>query len=1011
MSISVSDFWRLLVESRLVSPDEARQAADELARTKPAVADDLQQLARWFVQSGRVSRYQAKVLLAGRPGPFVYGDYLVHDRSDSARLNGLFRARHLPTKHPVGLFFLTGPALDDPQSLLRLVPQVAVARQASRSEPRLSACHHLVDLGKFKFLVVDDLRGQSLGEQLTKSPARLSVAASCRLLRSVAQGAARMHALGQAHGHIRPDNIWLDEVGAAKLLQFPLVGDPLAARTPPVLVDAQIDYLAPELAGADAIPDPRSDVYSLGCLLFALLAGQPPFAGGDRRSRLARHAKEAPPSISKLNPQLPAALGQVLRYLLQKDPTKRYADAAAVAEALQAYAGAELQMTAEPTTAAYEAWLQQAERGLASAPEAAPAARPVVVRAVGANGGVTAPVPASPVQLATAVSPGFQPAAAVPQASVAATPAVAFQPATAVAFPGPIGQAEVTPPLPSTGTATMPYRRAKKKGQAATTIGVIACAIVLLLGVVWFLQSQNEESRPPVSDETAKPPVEQTAAAASNADEETEAKSKGLDAHVAEQGSAAREPIQGIGQPIWQSPTDGEPLDLAWLPPGAQVILALRPAQLAQQGEWDKLIDKRTGGTVSEWLASDLPKTTGKPLDRLETVVVGLLDGSPGPPKVALVARSGEDFALDDLRAGWGDAKEEEIEGHAIHVHSGRAFYLPASGDDKLLVIGPAAELRELVKSGGEAPVLRREMEVLLESSDNQRQLTLLVAPNFPLTDGKALFVDEGVKLLGPLRDFLELKESDGKLELPKAAMLSCHLSDNFFVELRIYDNFGQPAQKAAQEYQGRVGRLPRQVSGYVRDLALSTYSKPILWDYKDQLDVLSQFTRLGVEGKQIVLRAYLPTTAAHNLVLGAHLAVLENRGTGAVVAVTPAATPPKEQTIADKLKKKTTLTFPRNTLEQSMKLLGDDIGVEIIILGNDLREEGITKNQSFELNEMDQPGGEILRKIMLKANPDGKLVYVIKPKKGGGEDALYVTTRAAVKKRGDTLPPELDSK
>jgi serine/threonine-protein kinase len=1022
MSISVADLWRLVVESRLLSPDQARQTADELARTKPAAANDLQQLARWLVQSGRVSRYQAKILLAGRPGPFVYGDYVVHDRSENARLSGLFRARHLPTNHPVGLLFLAGPALDDPQTLVRLAPQVALARQASQGEPRPSACHQLVDLGKFKFLVVEDLQGESLDERLQKSGAKLSMMAACRLVRSVAQGLAKLHSFGQAHGQVRPGNVWLDAAGAARLLQFPLVGDPLATKTPPASVDAQLDYLAPELAASHAAGDPRSDVYSLGCLLFTLLAGQPPFAGGDRKQKLSRHAKEAPAPITKLNPQVPAALGQVLGYLLQKDPAKRYADAAAVAEALQAHAGAELQVAAEQTAAAFQVWLQQVEGGQTAA--SAPVGRPAVARAVGANGGGASPVPGRPAAPQAAapavpVSPGY--AATIPQAPVAAMPAVArqavagMQPAAAVAFPGPMRPAEMTPDpvvsFASPETAKAVPRRTKKRGQTAATLGVIVTAAVLLCGVVWFLQSQGDDRQPQpaASDIAANPQPEETAPSKT----EEEPDSKGLDAHVADQNSGAKEPIQGIGQPIWQSPTRGEPLDLAWLPPGAQVILALRPAELVQQGEWDKLIDKRTGGLVSQWASDDLPKSTGKTLDRLETVVVGLLDGSPGPPRVALVARSGEEFSLDELRAGWGDVKQEEIEGHAIHVQSARGFYLPASGDDKLLVIAPAAELREMVKSGGEAPVLRREMEVLLDSSDDQRQLTLLVAPNFPFTDGKGLFVDEGTKLLEPLRLFLEMKDSDGKLELSKAAMLSCHLSDNLFIELRLYDNFGQRAESAAREFQRRVAQLPKQVSGYVRDLALSAYSKDILWDYKDRLDVLHKFTRLGVEGKQIVLRAYLPTAAAHNLVLGAHLAMLENRGTaaGTVAAVGPAPQAAGSATVADKLKKKTTLSFPRNTLEQSMKLLGDDIGVEIIILGNDLREEGITKNQSFELNETDQPAVEILRKIMLKANPDGKLVYVIKPKEAGGEDILFITTRAAVKKRGDKLPPELDSK
>jgi hypothetical protein len=258
----------------------------------------------------------------------------------------------------------------------------------------------------------------------------------------------------------------------------------------------------------------------------------------------------------------------------------------------------------------------------------------------------------------------------------------------------------------------------------------------------------------------------------------------------------------------------------------------------------------------------------------------------------------------------------------------------------------------------------------------------------------------------------LEVQDSDGKLELTKAISFSFHLTDNLFAELRVYDNFGQAAQKAARELERRVAQLPKQVSNYVRDLQMSPYSKPVLWDYKDQLDVLHRFTRLGVDGKQIVFRTYLPVVAAHNLALGAHLALLENPGSGAAVAtVASSQTSNKPQTVAERLKKKTTLSFPRNTLEMSMKLLGDDIGVEIIILGNDLREEGITKNQSFGLDEKEQPADEILRKIMKLANPDGKLVYIIKPKEGGGEDVLYVTTRGAVKKRGDKLPPELEAK
>src|SRR3981081_2673729 len=85
-----------------------------------------------------------------------------------------------------------------------------------------------------------------------------------------------------------------------------------------------------------------------------------------------------------------------------------------------------------------------------------------------------------------------------------------------------------------------------------------------------------------------------------------------------------------------------------------------------------------------------------------------------------------------------------------------------------------------------------------------------------------------------------------------------------------------------------------------------------------------------------------------------------------------------------------------------------DDVGIKYEILGGDLQLEGITKNQSFGVDEKDKAAGEILRKIMTLANPDGKLVYVIKSAQPGGPQTLFITTRTAASKRGDKLPPEL---
>ena len=79
-----------------------------------------------------------------------------------------------------------------------------------------------------------------------------------------------------------------------------------------------------------------------------------------------------------------------------------------------------------------------------------------------------------------------------------------------------------------------------------------------------------------------------------------------------------------------------------------------------------------------------------------------------------------------------------------------------------------------------------------------------------------------------------------------------------------------------------------------------------------------------------------------------------------------------------------------------------------IEILGNDLKLEGITKNQSFGLDEKEKTADEIIRAILIKANPDGKLVYIFR---GQGEnESLVITTRASAGERGDTIPSVFSS-
>ena len=99
-------------------------------------------------------------------------------------------------------------------------------------------------------------------------------------------------------------------------------------------------------------------------------------------------------------------------------------------------------------------------------------------------------------------------------------------------------------------------------------------------------------------------------------------------------------------------------------------------------------------------------------------------------------------------------------------------------------------------------------------------------------------------------------------------------------------------------------------------------------------------------------------------------------------------------------------LSFDRDTLERSLELLSQEMGVNVVILGADLQREGITKNQSFAIDERNQPAVSVLWNILRRASRDGKLAYVVRSAESGG-GTIFITTRAAARDRGETVVEE----
>jgi hypothetical protein len=190
------------------------------------------------------------------------------------------------------------------------------------------------------YLAMELLRGSSLSAYLDKTSV-VTIASATRLGREVAEGLAAAHARGLVHRDIKPGNIWLEApYGRVKLLDFGLARPAGPAGPGPErltgsgLVVGTPGYMSPEQARGETL-DERTDLFSLGVVLYLLCTGQEPFAGSNPTAVLTALAVDRQKPARELNPRVPPALSDLIDRLLEKKPGDRPESAAEVAKLLR----------------------------------------------------------------------------------------------------------------------------------------------------------------------------------------------------------------------------------------------------------------------------------------------------------------------------------------------------------------------------------------------------------------------------------------------------------------------------------------------------------------------------------------------------------------------------------------------------------------------------------------------------------------------------------------------------
>jgi tetratricopeptide (TPR) repeat protein len=270
---------------------------------------------------------------------FVGGRYVVERLLGEGAMKRVYRAHDTRLDRDVAFAQLKADDLTA-ESRIRLRHE-AQAMGRLGDHPNVVTIFDVGDEDRRPYLVSEYMAGGDVVALLSEADGnRLAIERAVSIAVDVCRALEHVHARGIIHRDLKPSNVWLAQDGTAKLGDFGLV----LMHDRPRLSEAGLlygtpGYMSPEQAMGTE-PDARSDIYSLGAMLYELVTGRPPFPGDDPIAVITQHIEAVPVAPSWQRPELPTALESLILRLLSKVPRDRPASAAAVRETLEAISAA-----------------------------------------------------------------------------------------------------------------------------------------------------------------------------------------------------------------------------------------------------------------------------------------------------------------------------------------------------------------------------------------------------------------------------------------------------------------------------------------------------------------------------------------------------------------------------------------------------------------------------------------------------------------------------------------------
>jgi len=335
-------FLQNLRISKLLSNQQFCLVIDKLGQLQ-----ETREIAKALVSWKLITRFQARMLLMGRNSGFFLGPYRILDQLGQGGMGRVYKAVHQTMTRVVALKVLSPQVVNTERAQELFLREVQAAAQLSH--PNIVMAFDANEIEGRHYLSMEYVAGPNL-EHYVKKHGPLPIGLACEIIFQAANGLQHAHEKGMVHRDIKPANLLLHQEPGTETIQVKILDFGLARLQHVDTKGAQTivarentvmgtpDFLSPEQSKNLHETDIRSDLYSLGCTFYYLLAGQVPFPGGNTVDKLIRHHSDQAQPLEELRPDVPKTIANIVRKLLAKKQDDRFQSPDELMDALAPHA-------------------------------------------------------------------------------------------------------------------------------------------------------------------------------------------------------------------------------------------------------------------------------------------------------------------------------------------------------------------------------------------------------------------------------------------------------------------------------------------------------------------------------------------------------------------------------------------------------------------------------------------------------------------------------------------------